>query len=286
MGPGTSTASPVTDPGWTLLVLAAGAGSRYGGIKQLEPFGPHGELLSDYTSRDAERSGATRAIFVINPAHEPAFRAHHARHRGSLAIGYVHQRLDQLPEGLVLPAGRVKPWGTTHAVLCARQAVRGGFVIVNADDYYGPEAIAAAARFLSAGLPARPPALAAIAFPLAETLSPGGPVSRAILRTDAMNDLTGIEERHDVVDPSEDWVSMNCWACPAEMFELLQPLFAEFMHLKGDSLSAECPLPESIGELVRRGLARVRVIRAGHGWLGVTHASDRAAVVERLRALP
>jgi len=282
----------VTDPGWTLLVLAAGRGSRYGGIKQLEPFGPDGELLSDYTLRDAARAGATRAVFVINPDHEPAFRAHHARGRTAIDIGYAHQRLDDLPNGFVVPPARTKPWGTTHAVLAARDVFKGPFTIVNADDYYGPEAIAAAGRFLD-GLtdrrtdgPTARPTLAAIAYPLAETLSPSGPVSRAILAADPHGDLIAIEERHDVTEPTDDWVSMNCWACPAGTIALLEPRFVEFLEQHGDSLTAESPLPESLGVLVTRRLARVRVIRAGHGWLGVTHASDRPLVVERLRALP
>lgn len=279
----------MTDPGWTLLVLAAGRGSRYGGIKQLEPFGPDGELLSDYTLHDAARAGATRAVFVINPDHEPDFKAHHARRRTTIDIAYAHQHIEDLPRGFAVPPGRTKPWGTTHAVLAARALLSGPFTIVNADDYYGPEALAAAGRFLSGGSTVRPsdiPTLAAIAFPLPETLSPNGPVSRAILQTDAENWLTRIEERHDVTAPTSEWVSMNCWACPGETTALLEPQFVEFLEQHGDSLTAESPLPESLGGLVARHLARIRVIRAGHGWLGVTHASDRPLVIERLKGLP
>ena len=105
----------MTEPGWTLLVLAAGRGSRFGGPKQLEPLGPRGEFLSDYALRDAERAGATRAVFVIAPGHESAFRAHHATRESSLDIGYAHQRLDDLPDGMRVPEGRTKPWATTHA---------------------------------------------------------------------------------------------------------------------------------------------------------------------------
>ena len=275
----------MTPVSWSLLVLAAGRGSRFGGPKQLEPLGPFGEILSDYALRDAETAGATRAVFVIAPEHEAAFRAHHAGLPSRPPIRYVHQRLEDLPPGFTVPPGRTKPWGTTHAVLSARGAIDGAFMIVNADDYYGPEAIAAAGRFLSASPPAGLPAFAAIAFPLTETLSPNGPVSRAILRTDDAEDLVTIEERHDVQEPTDDWVSMNCWACPAEAMSLFQTPFAEFLESHGQASGDECTLPESIGLLVSRGLARVQVVRAGHGWLGVTHVSDRASVKERLEVL-
>jgi hypothetical protein len=268
--------------------MAAGRGSRFGGPKQLEPLGPRGEFLSDYALRDAARAGADRAVFVIALEHEAAWRTHHAESQSQLSISYVHQRIDDLPGGATVPEGRTKPWGTTHAVLAARDAIDGPFTIVNADDYYGPEALNAAGRFLSNGPTVRPSgaaAFAAIAFPLTETLSPNGPVSRAILRDDATHHLATIEERHDVHSPSDEWVSMNCWACPAETMTLFGPLFADFLAHDGRSPSSECALPETIGALVDRGLARVRVIRAGHGWLGVTHASDRMFVSERLRAL-
>jgi NDP-sugar pyrophosphorylase family protein len=275
----------VTTNRWTLLVLAAGRGSRFGGPKQLEPLGPRGELLSDYVLRDAERSGASDAVFAIAPEHETDFRRHHVSTATALPIKYVHQRLDDLPAGFAVPAGRSKPWGTTHAVLSARDVITGPFVIVNADDFYGLEALAAAGRFLSASPPARLPVLAAIAYPLTETLSPNGPVSRAILQHDATDHLVTIEERHDVRTPSDDWVSMNCWACPRETMQLFEPLFAEFLRKHGGEPGSEWALPEAIGSIVERGLARVRVIRAGHGWLGVTYASDRDFVRERLKAV-
>ncbi|HKP30350.1 MAG TPA: NTP transferase domain-containing protein [Gemmatimonadales bacterium] len=275
----------MTPDGWTLLVLAAGRGSRFGGPKQLEPLGPRGQFLSDYALRDAERSGATRAVFVIAPEHETAFRRHHGASDTALSITYVHQRLDDLPPGFSVPAGRTKPWGTTHAVLSARGVIDGPFVIVNADDFYGPEAIMAAEQFLSVRQPARLPVLAAIAYPLAETLSPNGPVSRAILQYDATDHLVTIEERREVSTASDDWVSMNCWACPRQTMEMFEPLFAEFLASHRDDTEVEWALPETIGVMVERGLGRVRVIRAGRGWLGVTHASDRDLVRERLKAV-
>ena len=273
----------MTSEGWTLLVLAAGRGSRFGGPKQLEPLGPRGELLSDYAVRDARASGARRGVFVIAPEHDEAFRKHFAT--PGIPVTFVHQRLDHLPTGFTPPPGRTKPWGTTHAVLSARAAIDGPFVIVNADDFYGPEAFSAAARFLSASAPGRPPALAAIAFPLTETLSPNGPVSRAILETDPEDHLVRITERHDVIAPSDAWVSMNCWACPREVMDLLEPTFIDFLKEQRDAPGSEYAFPETIGRLAAAGLARVRVIRAGRGWLGVTHPHDRDFVKERLKAV-
>lgn len=272
------------DGGWTLLVLAAGAGSRYGGAKQLEGFGPDGELLSDYALRDAVAAGADHAVFVIRAEHEPSWRAHHARRQPPSEIRYVHQRLDDLPRGFHPSPERTRLWGTTHAVLAAREQLSGPFVIVNADDYYGPEAITAASGFLSDRLTVRQsdPRLAAIAYPLHETLSRNGPVSRALLITDTDDWLIGIEEHHDLVRAQGEWVSMNCWACPAETAAILEPVFLEFLERHGASLTAECALPEAIGILLARGAMNVRVLRSGRGWLGVTHAADRAGVIERL----
>ncbi len=276
----------MSDGGWTLLVLAAGAGSRYGGAKQLEAFGPDGERLSDYALDHAVAAGADRAVFVIRAEHEPSWRDHHARRRPSLDLRYVHQRLHDLPRGFHPPPARTRPWGTAHAVLAAREQLGGAFVIVNADDHYGPEAIAAASQFLSDSQTARPSdarlaALASIAFPLDETLSRNGPVSRALLTIDAQDRLLAIEERHDLIRARGEWVSMNCWACGAGTPALLEPVFVEFLEQHHGSLDVECALPEAIGTLVARG-TQVRVLRSGRGWLGVTYAADRAAVMARL----
>ena len=280
----------MTSPGdATLVILAAGVGSRYGGDKQLDAIGPGGEILSDYSVRDAASTGVRRAVFVIREELEAAFRAHHARHRGQVAIDYAIQRRNDLPAPFRVPGGRIRPWGTTHALLAARDAVTGPCLVLNADDYYGPESVGAGVRFLAQ---AGPTDAANIAFMLMDTLSPHGPVSRAVLETDAHGWLTGIVERHDLTPalarrlPAAAAVSMNCWALGAGILPLLASEFAAFLREHGDDLKAECPLPESLGRLAARGAIRIRVIPEGKGWLGVTYAADRDSVAARLPSRP
>lgn len=269
----------------TLVLLAAGLGARYGGDKQLDTLGPHGEVLSDYALRDAAALGVRRAVFVVRGALEAAFRSHHRD--APLAIAYAVQRLDDLPPPHRPPEGRTRPWGTAHALLAARALVPGPCLVLNADDCYGPEAIAAAVRFLA---DAGPGEAAAIAFPLAETLSPHGPVSRAVLETNAEGWLTRIEERQIPASavsrplPSSPAVSMNCWALGAGVLPALEAAWSRFLEREGGSPVAECALPTALGELVAQGRVRVRVIPAGRGWLGVTWPADRARVAAALAA--
>ena len=270
-------------PGWTLVVLAAGLGRRFGGAKQLVSVGPAGELLSDYTLYDALAAGASRAVYVVTPGLEPELRRHHERWRDRIEIRYARQQSNNLPPG------RAKPWGTTEAVLVTRDQVNGSCVVVNADDFYGPEAITAAATTLSARPPARHPAAAAIAFRLGETLSPSGPVSRAVLEVDAGGWLRTITERSDLTDASglapDQAVSMNCWAFGPRIFPLLQQDFSRFLATHGRSPIAECALPETIGRLISAGALRVQVVSAGRGWLGMTHRDDLSVVRAALAGL-
>jgi len=269
----------------TLVVLAAGIGSRYGGDKQLDTIGPAGETLSDFAVRDAAAAGIRHAVFVIREELRPAFLAHHRRHASSMAIEYAIQRLDQLPSPHQVPRGRTRPWGTTHAVLAAQAQVPGPCVVLNADDYYGPEAIRAAVQFLGQ---AQPSEAANIAYRLADTVSPHGPVSRAVLKVDAQGWLTEIQERHDLTPalsrllPPDTAVSMNCWAFGPGVLPSLAADFGAFLDAHGESLTAECPLPESLGRLAAGGIARIRVIPEGRGWLGVTYPADREAVAVAL----
>lgn len=250
-------------PGWTLVVLAAGVGRRFGGDKQLVPLGPAGELLSDYSVRDALRHGVTRAVFVIRPELEPEFRAHHTRWAGRIDIRYVHQN---------------EPTGTTPAVLTAQASIEDRCVILNADDYYGPEAIAAAGA-------ATGPAV--VSYRLGDTLSASGGVTRAFLETDEPGWLRRITEVRDVTAggpaSSDQPVSMNCWALPLEVFPLLRKDLESFR--RSHPAQAECALPETIGRLVARGELRVQVVPAGRQWIGVTHPSDVPVAQAALRQL-
>ena len=257
------------------MVLAAGMGRRFGGDKQLAPLGPSGELLSDYTLHDAIEAGADRAVFVVRPDLESALRAHHQ--------GWGHRIEFRYP---VQP----RPVGTTDAVLHAGDEVPGWSVVVNADDFYGREAISAAADWIRIGDTRIGPSAAAIAFRLGDTFSGRGEVSRALLETDAEGWLTSIVERRDLTPDSglapDLPVSMNCWVLPPGMKGLLQEETEWFRGQSGGPAGQELPLPESMGRLVQRGMLRVKVLPAGRGWIGITHADDvpraRAALAARV----
>ena len=286
--------------GWTLVVLAAGVGRRYGGTKQLDTVGPAGETLSDYALYDAVRCGASAAVFVIRPDLEGLFRAHHARWQDRVAIGYAHQRLDALPPGLLPPPGRTKPWGTTHAVLAAADLLQEPFAVINADDFYGRDAFLTLGRFLTGSL-LLPTTIGLVPYPLRDTLSIHGGVSRGILEVDAAGQLVRIAEMTDIAShgghltgrrgeaevglPGDEPVSMNCWGFPVAALPLLDAQFSRFLEGNGNSLTAECPLPDSVQAMLETGAVAVRVLAGASHWFGVTHPADRPLVVERLRRL-
>ena len=264
----------MTPPGWTLVVLAAGMGRRFGGDKQLAHLGPSGELLSDYTLYDAIEAGADRAVFVVRPDLRAALEEHHRGWRDRIALSYPVQE---------------HPTGTTDAVLVAGDEVPGWSVVVNADDFYGREAIAAAADWIRMADTRVGPSAGVIAFRLGDTFSDRGGVSRALLETDAEGCLTSIVERRDLTPDSglapELPVSMNCWVLPPGIKGLLQEETEWFRGQPGGRAGQELPLPESMGRLVKRGKLRVKVLPAGRGWIGITHADDvpraRAALAAR-----
>lgn len=290
----------MTEPGWALVILAGGLARRYGGPKQLDQLGPAGATLADYTLWDAWRAGATRAVFVIRPEAEPAFRAQFGRWATRLAMAYAPQRLDQLPEGVAVPAGRTRPWGTLHAVLAAESGVSGPFAVVNADDHYGPAALAAVGAFLAQVEPAAPE-LGVVGYRLRDTLSPAGLVSRALLVPGASGLVERVQEIHGLTEhggritgrangcaahfAGQELVSMNCWALTPAVFPLFRAAFDRFLSRHGGSVDAECLLPAAIGELAASGQARASVLAGGEGWFGVTHPADRPRAVAALSAL-
>ncbi len=285
-----------------LLVLAAGMGSRYGGLKQIDPVGPSGETVLDYAVFDAARAGFQRVVFVIRRDFEEIFRAKiGARYAGHVAVDYVYQSLDALPEGFAPPAGREKPWGTGHAVWCARDAVRENFAVINADDFYGADSFGRLAEFLAA---ARGPQFAMVGFQLANTLSEHGAVSRGVCVADANGALRSITEQTgikpgDVGAGAEkkfsgaELVSMNCWGFTAALFPLLDARFREFLaSVVGgvpslDPLKAEFYLPAAVSALIARGEAGARVLPTAATWFGVTYREDKprvsAAIAELVR---
>jgi hypothetical protein len=293
----------VTNRDLTLVVLAAGVGSRYGGLKQLEPIGPGGATLMDYALYDARRAGFTDAVLVIRPEMDEAVgRFAGERARAFPRISSAHQRLDDVPAGCTVPGSRTKPWGTAHAVLAAARAVRTPFAVLNADDFYGAAAFAAVAEFLATADEKPVPEWALAGYRLRDTVPAGdtGGVNRAVCRTDKSAYLTAIEEVMEI-EPRDggfvgrsaagavalngaELVSMNLWALTPAVFDLLGRAFAAFLR-SGPAPDAELLLPTVFGHAVARGLARVRVLDAGGAWLGVTHKADRAAVSDALRAL-
>ena len=251
----------------TLVVLAAGMGSRYGGLKQIDPVGPGGETVLDYAVFDALRAGFTRVVFVIRRDFEAIFREKiGARYAGRADVDYVFQSLEALPPGFTPPAGREKPWGTGHAVWCARAALGENFAVINADDFYGADSFAQLARFLA---PARGGDFAMVGFRLANTLSEHGVVSRGVTAAGPDQALHSIVE-HTGIAPEEvgpgrkfsgeEIVSMNCWGFTPALFAGLDPQFREFLAARGGEPKSEFYLPAAVSAMIGRGGAQVRVL--------------------------
>jgi len=312
-------------PPLTLLVLAAGMGSRYGGLKQLDPVGPSGETVLDYGVYDAVRAGFGRAVFIIRREFDTQFREQVGKkYAGSLAINYAYQSLDALPNGYRVPEGREKPWGTGHAVWCAREQLDGPFAVINADDFYGTDSFAQLAQFLktakqesgdesstatnappsAAETVLRPSTSAAraamVGFRLQNTLSENGAVSRGICRVDpATRQLQSIEEHTGILasgvgtEPrarysGEEITSMNCWGFGTPTSAFLDGLgteFRAFLDSHSQELKSEFYLPAAISTLIARGQATVQLLPTTSQWFGVTYREDRAQVVARLAAL-
>jgi NDP-sugar pyrophosphorylase family protein len=286
----------------TLVGLAAGMGSRFGGPKQLEPLGPGGETMLDFAIHDALRAGFDRVVLVIQPAMHDVFeRGVVARWRPRLVIELVHQELDALPAGMTRPASRRKPWGTGQAVLAAEPVVDGPFAVVNGDDFYGRAAYEALAAFLGAPTGGALPVHAVVGFPLAETLSEAGSVNRALLEVTSDGWLSRIQEVVGIEAAGEDGrvradggetrlipgsapVSMNMWGFAPDVFATLADAFASFLERHAGDERAEFLLPTHVQELVQRGRARVRVLPGKGPWCGITHPEDRARVAAALRA--
>ena len=265
--------------GPALVVLAAGMASRYGGVpKQLEPIGPGGGTLMDYSLHDARKAGFGSVVLVIRRELEPVFRERLIPSwMGTLPISVVYQDIE---------APRTRPWGTGQAVLAARSAVTGPFAAINADDFYGRSALLALRRFLGSP-PTTPPTAGLVGYPLAATLSDAGGVTRAILHADPSGSLDSITEVRGIRDPAAfapgTMVSMNAWAFPPTVFDLLDARFTEFRMGHGAERE-EFLLPTAVQDLIRRGSLRVKVLPGGERWIGVTYPADRPRAEAFLRA--
>ena len=276
----------------TLVILAAGMGSRYGGLKQIDPVGPGGETVLDYAVFDALRAGFDRIVFVIRRDIEAAFRANvGARYEGRADVEYVFQSADELPAGFRPALGRTKPLGTGHAVWCARRCVRGPFAVINADDFYGADSFRQLGAFLTGGV--RPDEFAMVGFRLGATLSEHGRVARGVCSV-ADGRLGGIDERTGIepaeVGPGrtysgEETVSMNCWGFTTALFPALESGLAAFLDVRGGDPAAEFYLPAAISEMIKRGTVQVRVLPTRSAWFGITYRDDKPKVVAAIADL-
>jgi UTP-glucose-1-phosphate uridylyltransferase len=287
----------------TLLILAAGMGSRYGGMKQVDPFGPSGETITDYSIYDALRAGFDRFVFVISPRMEEEFRTSYIKKFPShLRVDYVTQSITDIPEGFSLPEERVKPWGTAHAVLMARDAIREPFAVINADDYYGRESYRIMHDFLVRTTGEVPGQYCMVGFELQKTVSEHGSVARGICQVNDRGFLQEITERTKVylkkgrivyeegdgsvhpLDPM-DTVSMNLFGFTPDFFSHIEEIFSDFLRDNLHNPKAELFIPLVVDRLINSGQARMSVLQTPDAWFGVTYQEDKPKVLKAIRQL-
>lgn len=285
----------------TLLILAAGMGSRFGGLKQVEPVGPNGEAIIDYSIYDAIRAGFGKVVFIIRESFADAFKEKFDKIlKGKIEVEYVYQELDILPDGFILPEGREKPWGTAHAILVAKNVIKEPFCALNADDFYGSNAYKVMAKFLTESKD--PTEYSMVGYKLKYTLSDFGSVSRGICDVDTDNNLKKIVETVKIVkrgkeiisienDGSEisltgnESASMNIWGLKPSVFEKLENKFVEFLKTEIDKPKSEMYIPSVIFDLIQENIASVKVLEADSPWFGVTYQEDKPFVIEKIRNL-
>lgn len=283
----------------TLLVLAAGLGTRYGGLKQMDAVGPNNETILDYSIYDAIRAGFRKAVFVIRKDIEQSFRKTlGTRFERHIAVEYVFQELEKLPRGRYVPAGRTKPWGTMHAVLMGADVIHDSFAVINSDDFYGAESYRVLAEHLEAGTGD----CAMVGFVLRNTLSNFGAVCRGLCKVTDCNllesivELAGIEpsgsggtsidaDGRAIMLTGDEVVSMNMWGFTPSIFGLLEERFRDFLERNGSDTGAEGYLPSAINELILAGRVRVKVLSTTDTWFGITYQKDRPQVVDRIGRL-
>ena len=290
-----------------LVIMAAGMGSRYGGLKQIDPVDPQGNIIMDYSIYDAVRAGFKKVIFVIKKENLRDFQeAIGDRISKYIETEYVFQELSDIPDGFEIPEGRVKPWGTGHAVLSCRNAVNGPFAVINADDYYGREAFRLAYEFLSKnGEESSPAHYMMVGYEMMKTLTENGSVSRGVCSIGENDMLEGVVERTRIIRkgncgayseddgntwtelPPETIVSMNVWGFPASFMTELRAAFVPFLEkgLKENPLKCEMYLPFVVEELLTAGKADVKVMKTPDQWFGVTYKEDKPLVMEAFQKL-
>ena len=291
----------------TLLLLAAGMGSRYGGLKQLDGLGPNGETIMDYSIYDAVKAGFGKIVFVIRKDFEQDFREKVvSKYQGHLPVEVVFQSLEDLPSGFTVPEGRTKPWGTNHAVLMGKEAIKEPFAVINCDDFYGRDSFQVMGKYLSSLAEGSANKYAMVGFRVGNTLSESGSVSRGVCSTDEKGFLTTVVERTKIErkadgevkyleDDGETWtaipettpVSMNFWGFTPDYFTYSQDYFKYFLGLESTktNLKAEFFIPLMIDKLIKEGTATVEVLDTTSKWFGVTYPEDRPDTVAKIQKL-
>ncbi len=289
----------------TLVIMAAGMGSRYGGLKQIDPIDPQGNKIIDFSIFDAVRAGFQKIVFVIKKENEADFRSCVSDRIGDKAeILYAYQQIDALPAGFTVPDGRVKPWGTAHAVLSAAPLIDGPFAVINADDFYGRHAFTLIHDFLTTHVDGEKYSYAMVGYALNKTLTENGTVSRGICGIDANGFLTDIVERTAIMQtesgivytdengnahplPKDATVSMNLWGFTNSLLTEIRTRFETFLReeVPLNPLKAECYLPFVVNELLGEGKAQVTVLKSEDQWFGVTYQEDKPFVMESIRKL-
>ncbi|MDO5523253.1 MAG: sugar phosphate nucleotidyltransferase [Bacteroidia bacterium] len=286
----------------TLFVLAAGMGSRYGGLKQLDGLGPNGETIMDYSIYDAVNAGFGKLVFVIRQSFEEDFREKIVKkYEKKIPVELVFQELDALPEGFSVPEGRVKPWGTNHAVMMGEDVIKEPFAVINADDFYGRESFEVLADYLRT-LENSQNKYCMVGYRVGNTLSESGTVARGVCETDENENLTGVVERTQVKridgavkykDENDNWVaiddntpvSMNMWGFTPDYFKHSDDYFVKFLKENAENIKAEYFIPLVVNDLIVNGISTVKVLDTPSKWFGVTYADDRPEVVSKLQKL-
>lgn len=274
--------------------MAAGMGSRYGGLKQLDPVGPSGETIIDYSVYDAIRAGFNKVVFIIRKDFEDDFRSKITnKYKDKIRVEFAFQDLNDLPEGFLCPEGRVKPWGTGHAILTASQLIHEPFVAINGDDFYGRESFEIVADYYQD----KNATYSMVAFQLDKTLSEFGGVTRGLctVKNDLLDTVvetgelklseSGVSSDRDIRLDGSEPVSMNVWGFTPDLFDHLRAMFVDFLHKEGDEMKSEYLIPTVINNLIRSGEKDIHVLRTGSKWFGVTYKEDKPFVTEQVQLL-
>jgi UTP-glucose-1-phosphate uridylyltransferase len=284
----------------TLLILAAGMGSRYGGIKQMDAFGPNGETIIDYSIYDAIQSGFGKIVFVIRKDFADSFKEiFESKLKDKVQTEYVMQEMDSYLDGFQLPVERAKPWGTSHAILCAKEVINEPFAVINADDFYGRDAFVKAYHFLTTNVATDKYCI--IGYDLENTLSENGSVSRGVCQVDKNYNLVSIIERTKIFPeenkifyientqqiplPEDSVVSMNFWGFDPNVFDFIQQLFRKFLQENATNPKAEFFIPIVADEFINQDKGNIKVIPTSAKWFGVTYKEDAPGVRENIQKL-